>query len=277
MKIAKAVEFDTPVSPETFEAKVIRNAVTSPDGKTVVFNALGYLWAQKLPDGTPKRLTSGTDFEFEPAFSPSGNEIVYVTWNDENLGAIYKIPVKGGSRTKLSTQKGIYRNPSFSHNGKHIAYIKEESNNEQGRTFDKKPGIYTMNADGTQVKFITKDGDYPIYNADDSRIIYQTGGVFFGELTKELVSVDINGYDKRTLVKSEHGNRLVPSPDGKWLAFMHLFKVYIAPMPKSGQTLDMTDKTKFVPVTQLSKDAGINIHWSSDSKTLHWTFGNEYF
>jgi imidazolonepropionase-like amidohydrolase len=134
-----------------------------------------------------------------------------------------------------------------------------------------------MNADGTQVKFITKDGDYPIYSADDTRIIYQAGGVFFGELTKELVSVDVNGYDKRTLVKSEHGNRLVPSPDGKWLAFMHLYKVYIAPMPQSGKTLDMTDKTKFVPVTQLSKDAGINIHWSSDSKILHWTFGNEYF
>ena len=58
---------------------------------------------------------------------------------------------------------------------------------------------------------------------------------------------------------------------------MHLYKVYIAPMPKSGQTLDMTDKTKFVPVTQLSKDAGINLHWSNDSKTLHWTLGNEYF
>ena len=277
MKIAKALEFDTPVAPETFEVKVIRNAVTSPDEKTLVFNALGYLWSQKLPNGTPKRLTSGTDFEFEPAFSPDGNEIVYVTWNDENLGAIYKIGLKGGTPVKLSTKKGIYRNPSYSHDGKHIVYMKEEGNNEQGRTFDINPGLYTMNSDGSQVKFITKEGDYPIYNADDKRIIYQNGGVFFGDITKELVSVDLNGFDKRILVKSEHGNRLVPSPDGKWLAFMHLYKVYMAPMPKSGQTLDMTDKTKFVPVTQLSKDAGINLHWSSDSKTLHWTFGNEYF
>ena len=277
MKIAKAIEFDTPVAPDTFEAKVIRNAVTSPDEKTLVFNALGYLWSQKLPNGTPKRLTDGTDFEFEPAFSPDGNDIVYVTWNDENLSAIYKIPAKGGMPTKLSTQKGIYRNPSYSHDGKHIVYRKEAGNNEEGRAFDVNPGLYTMNADGTGVKFITKEGDYPTYSADNTRIIYQKGGLFFGEITKELVSVDVNGYDKRTLVKSEHGNRLVPSPDGKWLAFMHLFKVYIAPMPGSGQTLDFTDKTKFVPVTQLSKDAGINLHWSADSKTLHWTFGNEYF
>jgi len=277
MKIAKALEFDAPVSPETFEAKVIRNAVTSPDKKTLVFNALGYLWSQKLPNGTPKRLTTGTDFEFEPSFSPNGNDIVYVTWNDENLGAIYKLSLNGGNPLKLSNHKGIYRNPSYSHDGKHIAYMKEEGNNEQGRTFDKNPGIYTMNADGSQVKFVTKEGDYPIYNSDNTRIIYQTGGVYFGEINKELVSVNLNGYDKQVLVKSDHGNRLVPSPDGKWLAFEHLFKVYIAPMPKSGQTLDMNDKTKFVPVTQLSKDAGINLHWSKDSRTLHWTLGNEYF
>jgi len=277
LKISKALEFDAPVAPDTFEAKVIRNAVTSPDEKTVLFNALGYLWSQKLPNGTPKRLTSGSDFEFEPAFSPKGNEIVYVTWNDENLGAIYKISINGGTPIKLSTQKGIYRNPSYSRDGKHIVYVKEDGNNEQGLAFDLNPGIYKMNADGSEAKLVTDEGDYPTYNADDTRIIYQNGGVFFGELTKELVSVDINGHDKRTLVKSEHGNRLVLSPDGKWLAFMHLFKVYIAPMPRSGQTLDMTDKTKFVPVTQLSKDAGINIHWSANSKTLHWTFGNEYF
>ena len=158
-----------------------------------------------------------------------------------------------------------------------IVYMKEQGNNEQGRTFDKKPGIYMMNSDGSQVKFITKEGDYPIFNADDTRIIYQNGGVYFGETTKELISIDVNGFDKLTLVKSNNGNRLVPSPDGKWLAFEHLFKVYLAPIPQSGQTLDMTDKTKFVPVTQLSKDAGINLHWSNDSKTLHWTLGNEYF
>ncbi|MBR9756612.1 MAG: amidohydrolase family protein [Algicola sp.] len=277
IKIAKALEYDTPVAPDTFEAKVIRHAATSPDNKTIVFNALGYLWSKKLPNGKPKRLTKGSDFEFEPAFSPDGKNIIYVTWNDLNLGAIYSLPINGGTPTKLSKEKGIYRNPSYSNNGKHIVYRKESGNNEQGRTFAKNAGLYTMHADGSNAKLISEHGDYPVYTPDDSRILYQTGGAFFGKLTKELISVDVNGYDKRTLVKSKHGNRLVPSPNGKWLAFIHLHKVYMAPMPKSGQTLDITDKTKFVPVTQLSKDAGINLHWSKDSKTLHWTLGNTYY
>ncbi|EPR72624.1 tolB precursor protein [Winogradskyella psychrotolerans RS-3] len=277
IKIAKAVEFDTPVAPDTFDAKVIRHATTSPDEKSIVFNALGYLYTQKLPNGKAKRLTTGTDFEFEPTFSPDGNTITYVTWNDQELGAIYSIPSSGGASTKLTSEKGIYRNPSYSHNGKHIVYRKEGGNNEQGRTFSTKPGLYMMNSDGTNTQFVTKEGDYPMFNADDTRILYQNGGQFFGALTKELKSVDLNGFDERTLVKSKHGNILVPSPDRNWIAFVHLHKVYLAPMPKSGHTLDLTDKSKYVPITQLSKDAGINLHWSKDSKTLHWTLGNQYF
>ncbi|MEH6535468.1 MAG: amidohydrolase family protein [Psychroserpens sp.] len=277
IKIAKAIEFDTPVSPDTFDAKVIRHATTSPDGKSIAFNALGYLYTQKLPNGKAKRLTSESDFEFEPTFSPDGNTITYVTWNDENLGALYSVPAVGGISTKLSSEKGIYRNPSYSHNGKHIVYRKEGGNNEQGRTFSKKRGLYVMNSDGSNVKLVTKEGDYPMFNEDNTRIIYQKGGQFFGALTKELKSIDLNGFNERIHVKSKYGNILVPSPDGNWIAFVHLHKVYMAPMPKAGKTLDLTDKSKFVPITQLSKDAGINLHWSKDSKMLYWTLGNQYY
>ncbi|MFK7781070.1 amidohydrolase family protein [Psychroserpens sp.] len=277
IKIATAIEFDTPVAPETFDAKVMRHVVTSPDEKSIVFNALGYLYSQKLPNGKAKRLTTGTDFEFEPSFSSDGNTITYVTWNDENLGAIYAIPTSGGTPTKLTSEKGIYRNPSYSNNGKHIVFRKEGGNNEQGRTYSKNTGLYVMNADGTNPKLISKEGDFPMLNSNDSRIIYQKGGQFFGALTKELKSVDLNGFDEQIHIKSKHGNRLVPSPDGNWIAFIHLHKVYMAPMPKAGQTLDLTDKSTFVPISQLSKDAGINLHWSKDSKKIHWSLGNMYY
>ena len=107
--------------------------------------------------------------------------------------------------------------------------------------------------------------------------MFQTGGTFGGAINKELKSVDLNGNEERTLIKSSHGNRLLPSPDGKWVAFIHLFKVYIAPMPQAGKSIDLTSKTSFVPVTQLTEDAGINLHWSNDSKTIHWTLGNKYY
>jgi imidazolonepropionase-like amidohydrolase/Tol biopolymer transport system component len=277
LKIAETLEFENPVSPDKFTAKVIRHAVTSLDGKTLVFNALGYLWSKQLPNGKPKRLTKGTDFEFEPNFSPDGNNIIYVTWNDKELGAIHSIPSKGGTSIKLSSEKGIFRTPSYSSDGLSIVYLKESGNNEQGHSFAKNPGIYIMDASGKNPYLLVDKGQYPMFTRDQKRVFFQTGGTYFGELTKELHSVDLNGVDERTHITSKYANRLVPSPDNKWIAFSHLHKVYIAPIPKTGQELSLDNKTNSIPVSQVARDAGINLHWSADSKKIRWTLGEEYF
>ncbi|MFN3939286.1 MAG: amidohydrolase, partial [Chitinophagales bacterium] len=69
-QITDALYFPQNPAPDTFEANVIRGAVTSPDGSMLAFNAAGYIYTKKLPNGKPVRLTDGADFEFEPAFSP---------------------------------------------------------------------------------------------------------------------------------------------------------------------------------------------------------------
>lgn len=275
--IAERVHFETPIDDNEFDVKMIRDAVTSPDGKIIIFRALGYLWSKSSPKGTPKRLTSGADFEAEPAFSPNGKEIIFVTWNDLELGAIKKVSVNGGVFSKLTSEKGIYRTPAFSPDGKTIVFRKENGNNDQGLAFTQYPGIYTMTAMGENQKFISKNGEYPSFTKDGKRIFYQTGGDFFGELTKALKSVDLNGKDERTHIQSKYANRLVPSPDNNWIAFSHLHKVYLAPLNINGQPADLDNKTTSVPVSQLAKDAGINLHWSADSKQVMWTLGETYF
>lgn len=277
LQIAETHHVKHPVDSETFTVKVIRGTKTAPDGKSIVFSALGRIWTKRLPNGKPKRLTEGKDFEFEPSFSPSGKEIVYVSWNDENFGAIHKVSSKGGATSKLTNKKGIYRFPSFSTDGKSIVYGKESGNSDQGRTFSKAPGIYIMSANGGDAKWLTQNGLTPSFSADNKRILYQTGGQFFGSLTKELQSVDLNGKDERTHFKSKYANQITPSPDNKWLLFSNLHKAYIAPMVLTGKTIEFDPKTKAFPVTQVAKDAGYNLHWSADSNTLHWTLGEEYF
>ena len=277
IKIADRVHFNSPVAPDNFDAKVIRHAVTSPDGKTLVFTAVGHLWSKRLPKGKPKRLTNNTDFEAEPAFSPDGKELVFVTWNDENLGAVHRMPASGGTSTKLTTEKGIYRTPSFNVTGTMITYRKEPGNNDQGRTFTKKTGLYTMDTNGGNQMWISEEGEYPMFSTDGKRIFYQTGGTYFGNLTKSLKSVDLNGKEVRTHVKSKYANRLVPSPDNEWIAFTNLHKAYIAPLAMTGKPIDLDNNSKFVPVSQVAKDAGINLHWSKDSKKIMWTLGDEYF
>jgi imidazolonepropionase-like amidohydrolase/Tol biopolymer transport system component len=275
--IADRVHFDTTISDKDFTVKMIRDAVTSPDGKTLVFRALGYLWTKNLPNGSPKRLTTDLDFEAEPTFTSDGKEIIYVSWNDTNLGAIKKINLASKKSIKLTSEKGIYRTPSLSPDQKTIVYVKEGGNMDQGFAFSKKPGIYTMNATGGKSKFISSKGEYPIFTNDGNRIFFQTGGVFFGDLTKELKSVDLNGKEERTHIKSKYANRLVPSPDNEWIAFTHLHKAYVAPLNINGQEVDLDNKTTNVPVSELSKEAGINLHWSPDSKNVMWMLGDSYF
>lgn len=277
-KMAETVRFEQDAAPENFHAKAIRQTTTAPDGKSIVFNAVGYLWKMDLADGSTKRLTSSKDFEFEPSFAPDGKSIVYVSWNDVEMGSLMKMDLASGQVSRLSNKKGIYRTPRFSPDGKSIVYRKESGNYHQGFLHSKNPGIYLKSSSDDEIgKLVIAEGEHPRFSADGSRIYYQTGGYLFGSLTKSYHSVNKEGKDKRTIFNTKYGNLLAPSPDNKWIAFSELHKVYIAPMPSTGKEVGITSKTKAVPVAQVARDAGISLHWSADSKKLHWTLGNEYY
>lgn len=276
-QVAETLRFRNDAFGEETQIRVIRHASTSPDGKILVFNAAGYLWSMDLPAGKPRRLTRSEDLEFEPAWSPDGSRIAYVTWDDEQMGAVMVLERSTGVSRKVTRDKGIYRTPSWSPDGKRIVYRKDDGNMHQGYTHCKEPGLYMIPADGGETKFITPNGEYPVFSADGSRIFYQTGGFLFGSLTKSFQSVDLNGQDLKKHAEAKYAQRFAISPDNQWIAWSELYKVYIAPMPATGRTVGLSADTKAVPVAQVARDEGINLHWSRDSKRLHWTMGNEYF
>ena len=276
-QITDALFFEQDPAPENFDAKVIRHTKVSPDGKTLVFNAAGYLYKKALPNGEPERLTEGDDFEYEPGFSPDGNSIVYVTWNDEEKGAIWKLDLESGDTTKLSEDKGMFRQPSYSPDGSKIVFYKEGGNYAMGFSYSVKPGIYWMDADGGTMHFITNDGQNPTFNADGDRIYYQKGGFLFGALDKNYCSVNLQGEDKKVHFHSKYANQFVLSPDNRWLAFGELYHVYVMPFADHGKTFELSGDTKSLPVTKVSDGAGINLQWSGDGTNIHWTLGSEFF
>ena len=277
IKLAKTHRVKRNVFEEEFTSKMIKNAQTSPDGKTVVFTSLGHIYKKEIPEGTPTRITNLRDFEAEPTFSADGNSILFVSWNDENLGAIYKVNLDGTGLEKITKKKGIYRTPAFNSSASKIVYRKEAGNGDQGFDFTKKTGIYIANADGSNAKRVSKTGGFPIFSADDKRIFFQTGGSFFGGLTKKLKSVDLNGKNERSHFSSKLANRLVPSHDNKWIAFIHLHKLFVAPFVMNGSEINVDQNTTSFNVESLSKNAGINLHWSADNQKVHWTLGDSYF
>jgi imidazolonepropionase-like amidohydrolase/Tol biopolymer transport system component len=275
IKLAKTHRVKRKVFEETFTSKMIKNVQTSPDGKSIVFTSLGHIYKKDLPNGTPKRVTNLKDFEAEPNFSPDGKFIVFVTWDDAELGAVYKIKTDGSGLQKLTSKKGIYRTPAYDNSGGKIAYRKQGGNGDQGFDYSKKTGIYIMKFDGTNKKKISDGGEFPMFSANNKRVFFQSGGSFMGGLTKRLKSVDLNGKNERSHYKSKLANKLVPSKDNKWISFIHLHKLYVAPMVLNGSEINLDGNSKSFKVESLSKNAGINLHWSNDN--VHWTLGDEYF
>jgi len=273
--IDEALKFSQEVFLEKFTAKAIRHLVTSPDEKTIVFNAAGFLWKKDLPDGVPTRLTSGSDFEFEPSFSKDGSKIVFVTWNDEQMSSVMELNIKAGiAPKKLSTEKGIYRTPHYSNDGRKIVYRKEEGNDHLGFTFCVNPGIYILDAaGGAKAEWISKEGENPMFSADDQGLFYTLNG----ESEKEFKWMSLRDKKEKTIFSSKYTTGFYPSPDNKWILFNELFNAYVAPFPETGNTIDLSASTKAIPVSRLTKDAGTNLHWSADNRKIHWTIGDQYF
>ncbi len=271
--ISNALHYDQQVFKEKFDSRMIRQTTTSPDGKMIAFNAAGYIYIKVLPNGEPERISTGVDFEYEPDFSPDGKSLVYISWSDEERGAVYKKDLESGDIRKLTSEKGYYHGPKFSNKGDRIVFSKGVGNDVLGLSFGKRPGIYVMSAEGGTPVLVLNKGSQPIFNSDDSRIWFQSteNGI------KALKSIDIKGGTIRTHYTSKYASVFAPSPDGRWIAFNELFNVYITPLAGSGNVQELSAENKSLPLTKVSKDAGTYIHWSSDSKSLHWTLGSKYF
>ncbi len=87
----------------------------------------------------------------------------------------------------------------------------------------------------------------------------------------------MKGLDERTHLKSTYGSQFIVSPDEQWIAFVDLHNVFIATFPVIGKTVDIGSTTADFPVKKVSRDAGINLHWNSNGRQLHYTLGDQYY
>ena len=272
--LAQPLRFAQTLEQGSFTPKMIRDVATSPDGKTVVFHALGHLYTRALPSGKPQRLTGNTGvFEYQPSFSPDGRKLLYTVWNDADLVTIRERDLASGSDRAVTTTPGFYYGPKHSPDGRNIVYSRAGGSGMTGAMWSGERGIYVMPAQGGEGRRIAKNGENPQFTADGRRVLYFTGG----GLSKKLMSVGLNGEDVREVLDLKYPDLVSVSPDGKWVAFTELFNAYVAPLPQTGGSIALSKDTKAIPVTQVSRDAGSYLHWAADSRSLHWVVGDAYF
>jgi imidazolonepropionase-like amidohydrolase/Tol biopolymer transport system component len=266
--------FPQDVHPKQFPVRMLRNVAVAPDGSAVAYDALGHVFVRPLPSGEPKRLTAGRAFEFDPAWSADTKQIVYVTWSDADAGRVRVVPVGGGPGKDIVTRPGHYIEPAFSPDGKLVVYRATSGDVIRGRAFGEDPGLYVVPSDGSGApQLVRESGLEPQFDATGRRI-------FFRERRGEkfvLASVNLTGGDEQVHFQSDYAMQIVPSPDGRWVAFSERYHAFIAAFPRSGRTVDLGPKVSAYPSAQVSRDAGTYLHWSGDSRALHWTLGPDLY
>ena len=274
-RITVPVRFVNDLAPERFTVRAIRQLAWSPDGRTVVFNALGRLWRKAMPDGVPERLTATTALEFEPAFSPDGRSIAYVEWNDERGGALKLLGPGGRTRTLLESG-GVIRQPAFAPDGKTVAY-KIDSGDRCLGGHEARIGMYAQPVAGGESRYLGEPGDAASFSPDGRRIYFTTSEYVDHAVVTSLVSVDLNGQDRRVhaTTRDADTSELRLSPDHRWLAFRDRQQYWVTRYRETGQPFVVDTTGAIAPAVRLSDMGGYGIAWSADSSRVHWAVGEK--
>ncbi|MEX1363014.1 MAG: amidohydrolase family protein [Nannocystaceae bacterium] len=283
--VIDAVRFGVQVHPETFTTKMLRWVTVSPAGDVAVFQSLGKLWLHDLRSGKARRLTKDEGaFEHYPAFSRDGKSIAFTTWDDEELGSVRVVGVRGGRSRTVTEQPGHYAEPTWSPDGQTLVVRKGGGGYLRSARWSRDPGLYALPARGGALTRLTREGQHPQFGADGERVFFVTtesgeGGPGRSNPPSKRVlkSVSLTGHDERSHLASEWASDFAISPDERWVAFRERFHVYLRPFTATGGLAEIGPESKDLPQARVSHDAGDYVHWSGDSQRLHWSLGPELF
>ncbi|HWD67568.1 MAG TPA: hypothetical protein VG227_06355, partial [Caulobacteraceae bacterium] len=127
-------DIKTPTGP--VKATIIQWPVQSPDGGRVAFSALGRLYVMDLaPGAAPHELAAALEPAFQPAWSPAGRTLAFVTWSRAGGGQIWTIPAAGGRPHPLTDIPAYYTDPAFSPDGRSVLALRSSAHerNEMGQ------------------------------------------------------------------------------------------------------------------------------------------------
>ena len=160
----------------------VQSVISSPDGRRIAYITTDGLYLMDTSGDWQTQLLAQQDLT-DLSWSPDGKTIAYAAWNDNaSLYNIFTIDVATGETRQLTDNQVQNFEPSYSPNGKKIAYI--EGYYQNGNlNFE----VYVMNADGTSQTQVTKDSWYdwePNWTPNGQQIIYTSErDVYYGLYT----------------------------------------------------------------------------------------------
>jgi Tol biopolymer transport system component len=281
-------------------ARLVQSPRFSPDGRRAVFSVLTRLYTIDVPAAdtanpaamhatpAPRPLTPDGVRAFQPAWSPDGRWIAYVTW-DTDGGHIWRIAADGRGRPQQLTRvPAFYTDLVWSPDGGRIVALRGNAF-MRNQTFSEFGGlripldVVWLPATGGDIALIVpaRGLGSPHFAGDPDRIfVYSREG---------LISMRFDGTDRRAHVRvTGRPNPRAPQPPAADAVIMrpggghalastgNQLHVVTVP-PAGGEAPGIGVAGGGVPVRRITDIGADYFGWSDDGATIYWAIGASIF
>jgi CubicO group peptidase (beta-lactamase class C family)/Tol biopolymer transport system component len=271
LQIAPPLSFPRRLPQDPVTARYVQQAAVAKDGR-VAFSALGRIWVTG-PGRMPARLTATErPSEFMPAWSPDSQWIAFVTWSSAG-GALWKVPSRGGTPTRVSDASGFWIDPVWTPDGASIVALRAPDGSAR-RSVVMPPDaqLVRVPVNGGAATTITAAGGlrHPHFANDPSRV--------YASAPEGLVSMRLDGSDRKVHAKPATQGANVDvriSPDGAHAAIMAGDQLLRFDLPASASAEPpVLDKTR--PDTRAAQTGGTpaSLGWAPDGLSVYWVTGS---
>jgi imidazolonepropionase-like amidohydrolase/Tol biopolymer transport system component len=250
-----------------------------------------------------RRLTTSSDVEHGPAWSPDGQFISYVTWSDDDGGRIYRVRADGsGQPERLTPVAAFYDKLTYSRDGSRLVAVRgskmhrmrtlEDFGNHSGSAELEYVWLPATGGAVHRIAWVatgsTQQGrEAPHLGPDPDRIYVWAG-------SDGLVSMRYDGTDIKPIVKvtapappAQPGaqgppptpDEVILSPDGKRAlvrANRNVYMITVPPVAGVAPTVSAASSSS-VPTWRITKVGGDFIGWTADSRAAYFSIGRSFF
>ena len=168
------------------------------------------IYVMEVDGNNQRRLTNNPNFDISPSWSPDGKRIVFMSNRDGHVHIhggptfeIYVMDADGGNQQNLTNNPHDDSSPSWSPDGKRIAFESDRDNDR-----DHNIEIYVMDADGGNQQRLTENRIYdlsPSWLPDGERIAFWSyrKGHF---QSAEIYVMDADGGNQQRLTNNRHAD-----------------------------------------------------------------------